>query len=107
MPKLKSASGLIVVSKVEELLVGLKSASKAATLATLVATPLVEAVVVIVTRALVPLIKGIKSQIRTPSTLLQVPWVLVADTNVTDEGRVSVNTSDVAVDGPLLFIVIV
>src|SRR5260370_38119758 len=107
MPKLKSASGLMVVSRVDELFAGLKSASKADTFATLVASPKVEAVVVIVTRALVPLINGTKSQIRTPLTLLHVPWVLVADTNVTDEGRVSVNTIEVTGDGPLLFIVIV
>src|SRR6266404_7401544 len=102
---LKSASGLIVVSKVDELLAGLKSASNPATFATLVATPLVAAVVVMVTRAFVPLTKGTKSQITTPATLLQVPWVLVAETNVTESGSVSVNTSDVAVEGPLLLIV--
>src|SRR5882724_9183818 len=105
--RLRSASGLIVVRSVEELLAGLKSASNPATFATLVATPLVAAVVVMVTRAFVPLTKGTKSQIKTPSTLLHVPWVLVAETNVTEEGSVSVSTNDVAIEGPLLFIVIV
>jgi len=105
--RLRSASELIVVRRVEALLLGLKSASKEVTLATFVATPLASGVVTIVTRAFVPLASVPKSQNRPPSTLLQFPRVFVAEMKVTLGGSASVNTSDVAAEGPLLLIVMV
>ena len=43
------------------------------------------------------------AQVTVPEALVQVPWVEVAETKPTPEGRVSVTVAPVAASGPLFF----
>src|SRR5438132_520610 len=73
------------------------------TVALLVMVPAVAgAVALIVIVALAPEARGPTAQVTVPEALVQVPWVELADTNVTPEGSVSVTVAPVAASGPLL-----
>ena len=94
MPKPTSVNGVMVVSRTEELLAGVKSASAALAPGTLETVPLILAIVLIVTRAPAPLANVPMLQ-TTPLVLVkQAPIVLVADTNARFEGRGLVRTTE-------------
>ena len=67
--------------------------------------PVAGAVAVMVIVALAPDASVPTAQTTVPEALVQVPWVELADTNVTPAGRVSVTVAPVAVPGPLLLAV--
>ena len=81
-PIARSASGLTVVMLVAELLLGVGSNSKAVTVATLVASPLDDAITEIVTIVPAPLAKGPRSEQNTaPASLVVQTWLGVAEAN--------------------------
>jgi hypothetical protein len=99
----RSAEAVTLVLALAVLLALLKSFSVAVTLALLVMTPPdVGAVTVMVTVADPALAIAPRLQVTVPALWLQVPWVAVADTNVTPLGRVSVRVTPVAPLGPAL-----
>lgn len=107
MPKATSVSGVMVVSRMDELLPGLKSASNALAAGALATVPLVIAIVLMVTRAPAPL-ANVPILHTTPSPLVvQLPMVLVAEMNARLEGIGFVNTTKVAAEGPLFVMPIV
>jgi hypothetical protein len=60
------------------------------------------AVTTIVIVAVAPTASDPTLQVTVPEAWVQVPWVELAETNVTPGGRVSVTTTAVALFGPLL-----
>jgi hypothetical protein len=98
-----SAEAVTVVVALALLFALLGSAWVAVTVALLVMTPPeTGAVTAIVTVALDPLARPPRLHVTVPALWLQVPWVAVADTNVTPLGRVSVRVTPVAPLGPAL-----
>ena len=83
------------------LLVGSESASVPVTVAEFVNCPAEEGVTTIVTIALPPAARLPRLQF-TVAVPLQLPCVVVAETNVTPAGNVSVTLTFVATAGPLL-----
>src|SRR5437660_277775 len=74
--------------------------------AVLVMVPAVAgAVALIVIVALAPEASEPTPQVTVPEALVQVPWVEVAETKPTPEGRVSVTVAPVAASGPLFLAV--
>ena len=98
----KSATGTTVVLAEAVLLVEVKSITPDVTLAVLVTAPSLMAVAVIVTVAVALLTRLPSAQLTTPLVWLEVPCVVVADTNATLAGSASVNTTPLAGDGPRL-----
>src|SRR4029077_14947041 len=85
------------------LLAGLGSVSLPPMVALLVIVPAVAgAVALIVIEALAPLASAPEAQRTRPAAVGQGPWVELADTKPTPEGRVSVTVAPVAASGPLL-----
>ena len=84
------------------LFVVLKSITLDVALAVLVTAPSLMAVAVIVTVAVALLARLPNAQRTTPLVWLEVPCVVVADTNATLAGNASVSTTPLAGDGPRL-----
>src|SRR5439155_12150862 len=101
----RSANVTTVCSR-STLLLGLVSVSARDTLAVFVKVPMAVVPTTMITVALAPLAKLPRSQtmILVP---VQLPALGVAETKVTAPGNVSVNSTSVAISGPLLVIVIV
>jgi hypothetical protein len=100
-------ASLTVVLALAELLDVLESVSLAVTLTELVMVPAVVAVTTMDTVELLPLAREPRSQVTVLPDWLQLPWLGVADTKVTPEGRVSVRVTPEALQGPLLVTVAV
>jgi hypothetical protein len=104
----RSAEAVTVVVAVALLFALLGSLSAAVTLALLVMVPPeVGAVTVMVTVADPALAIVPRLHVTVPLACVHVPWVGVADTNVTPAGSVSVRVTPVAVLGPALLTVTV
>ena len=99
-------TGFTVVDAVLLLLPVLGSVTPLVTLAVLLMVPVTVGVTIIVTFAETPLPNVPRLQV-TVLVPLQLPWLGVADTNVTPAGKVSVTVTPVALFGPLFVTVIV
>src|SRR5947209_6544742 len=99
----KSAGSVLVtvVDVLAVLLPGLGSGSLAVTLAVLLSVPASVGVTTIVTLALLSNARFPRLQATVPLACAQVPWVDVAETNLTPAGNVSVSVTPVAAEGPL------
>jgi hypothetical protein len=97
--KARSADAVTGVLRVAVLFPGTGSVSLAATLAVFVTVPAAVGVTTIVTVALAALARVPRLQL---TAAVQVPWLGVAETNVTPVGTASVKVTPVAGDGPLL-----
>ena len=97
--KARSADATTGVLTVAVLFVGTGSVSFAATLAVFVSVPAAVGLTTIVTVALAVFASVPRLQL---TVAVQVPWLGVAETNVTPVGTVSVKVTPVAGDGPLL-----
>jgi len=97
--KARSADAVTVVLTVAVLFPGTGSVSLAAMLAVFVTVPAAVGMTTIVTVALAAFAKVPRLQL---TAAVQVPWLGVAETNVTPVGTASVKVTPVAGDGPLL-----
>src|SRR5437879_4503251 len=82
------------------LLAAFGSGSLPPMVAVLVMVPAAVGLTVIVIVALAPEASEPTAQVTVPEALVQVPWVELAETNVTPEGRVSVTVAPVPASGP-------
>src|SRR5579864_8079272 len=100
MARERSATGMMVTEALAELFAGTGSDSLNAAPAVSLKVPSVMAVAVMVKVAL--LLEGSVPRVKVTALpfVLQVPWLVVADTNCTAAGNVSVTTSEVAAHGP-------
>jgi hypothetical protein len=98
----KSAAGLTVVLAVAVLFAVFGSNSLLFTLALLVITSTTVGLTTILTVAVAPLARFPTLQVTVPPDRVQLPWLGVAETKATLEGNVSVTSTPVASDGPLL-----
>jgi hypothetical protein len=96
--KARSADAVTVVVTVAVLFPGMGSVSLAATLAVFVTVPAAVGVTTIVTVDLAAFARLPRLQL---TAAVQVPWLGVAETNVTPEGSASVRVTPVTGDGPL------
>ena len=96
----RSAAGVTVVVSMSELFARAGSDVVADTVAVSVISPSIVVVTTIVTVAVAPNGTTPSGQVTTPAACEQLPWLGVADTNVTDPGSVSVTTTPVASEGP-------
>jgi len=99
----RSAAGFTVALALAVLLAGLGSGSVAVIVAVLVNVPVVFGFTTTITVALVPLAR--LPIVQVVNGLVQVPWLGVVPTNVPPAGSVSVRTTFVAGEGPLLVMV--
>ena len=96
------AAEFTVVTAVDPLLAVLGSPVAEITLAVLVSVPSACGVTLIETLALPVLIRLPSEHETVPADCEQLPWVGVAEVNVTPGGSVSVRVMPVAVEGPAL-----
>lgn len=107
-PMARFASGLTVVMLVAELLLTIGSNSKAVTLATLTACPLVDAMTEMVTVVAAPFAKGPRSEQNTaPASLVEQSWLGETERNRNPAGNEPVKVTELAGQEPLLVILIV
>src|SRR5881396_2189084 len=100
----RSAEATMVVDADAVLLAVFGSASLPLTEAVLVMVPAVAgAVALMVIVALAPEGRLPTEQVTVPDACVQVPWLELAETEVTPLGRVSVTVTPVAALGPLFF----
>src|SRR5437660_9496 len=96
-------AALTVVAAVAVLLAALVSVSVEVTAAVLVMLPVVVgARTMMVTVALAPLLMAPRLPVTVVPAVVTVPWLGVAETNVTPAGNVSVSVTLVALPGPAL-----
>jgi hypothetical protein len=95
----RSADAVTAVVTLAELLAVLGSGSVAVTDAVLVMLPAATGLMMMVTVAVAALARVPRLQL---TAAVQVPWLGVAETNVTPVGTASVKVTPVAGDGPLL-----
>jgi len=86
---------------------GVELVSFSVTLAVLVIEPAAVAITTKETEAVPPFATVPKAQVTVGVAKVQVPWLGVAETNVSPAGRTSVNVTPVELDGPLLVTAIV
>src|SRR5580704_9289599 len=96
----KSAAGLTTAIAAAALLVVFGSGVAANTNAVLVMIPGVGGVTTSVSTALVAMARLPRLQKTVPPMLVQLPWVVAAETNATPGGNASVTVTLVATDGP-------
>src|SRR5437773_12038195 len=94
---------LIAVTTEAALLVGLGSNSNGAAFARFVADPVAVGFTIIVTVAVAFLARFVRVHVSvaTPSKVKEVPWVLVAETRLTNGDKTSVTVKEVTDEGPL------
>src|SRR6266850_508174 len=97
--KARSTDAVTGVFTVAVLFPGAGSVSLATTLVVFVTVPVAAGLTTMVTVALAALARVPRLQL---TVVVQVPWLGVAETNVTPAGTASVRVTPVAGDGPLL-----
>src|SRR6266567_8372660 len=102
-PKVKSARALIALTIEAALLAVLGSNSNGAAFARFVADPVAVGFTMMVTVAVAFLARFVRVHVSvaTPSKVKEVPWVLVAETRLTNGDKTSVTVTEVTDEGPL------
>ncbi len=96
----RSAAGVTVVVSLSVSFAGTGSDVVADTVAVSVIGPSIVVVTTMLMVAVVPNGTTPSGQVTTPAACAQLPWLGVAETNITEPGRVSVTTTPAASEGP-------
>ena len=103
----RSATGVTVVVSLSVSLAGTGSDVVADTVAVSEISPSIVVVTTIVTEAIAPNGTTPSGHVTTPAAGEQLPWLGIAETNMTEPGSVSVTTTPAASEGPRLVTVMV